>query len=65
MKYKDLRIVLKNGIEICQRDIGKIIGYIVKSNKKIKFEIDLNKEKDVYKIYRNFVKEIEELKKKI
>jgi len=65
MKYKDLKIVLWNGMELDLREMAKITGIIQKANKKIKFEIDLNNKNDVYKLYKNFRKEVEELKKKV
>ncbi len=60
MRYKNIEIVLPNGIILNQREVAKITGYITKANKKIKFEIDLNNNKDIYNLYKNFNKEIKE-----
>lgn len=60
MRYKELKIVLSNGIILNQNDIAKITGYITKTNKQIQFEINLNNNKDIYKLYRDFGKEIKE-----
>ena len=65
MKYNKLEIVLANGITINQKEIAKITGFIYKTNKKIGFEIDLNNNKDVYNIFKNFKKELEENMQKI
>ena len=56
---KKLEIVLSNGMTINQKEISKIMGYIYKNNKKMKFEIDFNNGKDMYKLFKNFRKELE------
>lgn len=58
MRYKEIKIVLGNGVILKQEDIAKIEGFIIRTNEKIKFEIDLNNKKDVYKLYKDFKKEV-------
>lgn len=59
-KKKGLDIILSNGMTINQKEIAKIEGYIYRMNKKIEFKIDLNNGKDIYKLFKNFTKEMEE-----
>jgi hypothetical protein len=59
MSYKNVSIIMQNGMVIQQKDIAKIVGSVEKATGKVAFEIDLSNDDDIYNLIRNFGKSAE------